>query len=263
MGIFAIVILLVLRRGKTQKRAPSSALGPETSQRGGYETVNAKPFINPQGTGGTEGYAIVSGRITSMPTDHSGMGQLRHQGSIPGMAPPSIPGMQYSGQTPNTSNFQDELNRNTSYTTSSALSSDPAYAEPQLSGQSFAPLISPGTPSSVSDIYRASHLTTDVFFAAGSSNVPSQYPAPAPSPSPLPSVGDRPSASNVDAKEIAKEVASLLAPQLQGASGSAQENTTPVSQNRPLPNPFPTKSYESEISQPRSPGPPQYQRYDQ
>lgn len=262
MGIIAIVILLVLRRGKTQKRDPSSAHRPETSQRGGYETMNAKPFISPQGTGGTEGNTIVTGLMPSTPGDQSGMGQLRHQGSIPGMGPPSIPGMQYSGQT-HIGNFQDELNRNTSHTTSSALSSDPAYAEPPLSGHSFAPLISPGTPSSASDIYRASHPTTDVFFAAGSSNVPSQYPAPAPSPSLLPFVGDRPPASNVDAKEIAKEVASLLAPQLQGASGSAQENTTPVSQNRPLPNPFPTKSYESEISQPRSPGPPQYQRYDQ
>lgn len=266
VGIVVIVALLLLRRGNNQRRATPTTFGPETSQRGGYDTMNTKPFIAPQGTGGSEGNPFAAGTIPAMPFDQSGMRHLRNQSSVPGMGPP---GMQYNSQAYSTSNIPDEMNRNTAYTASSALSSDPTYTEPPLSGQSFAPLLSIGMTPSVSDINRSSHYATDAPSAVGANVVPGQYVAPAPPQSPPPIlVSEKSPAPNMDVQEIAKEVASLLAPHLQGAAGKGagppvHDNIpSPASQKRPLPNPFP-KAYESEIPQARSPGPPQYERFNQ
>lgn len=266
VGIIVILALLLLRRSNNQRQATPATFGPETSQRGGYDTMNTKPFIAPQGTGGSESNPFAAGTIPAMPFDHSGMGHLRNQSSIPGMG---APGMQYNIHAYSSGNIPDEMNRNTAYTASSALSSDPTYAEPPLSGQSFAPLLSTGMPPSVSDINRSSHYATDAPFLVGANVSPGQYVSPAPPQSPPPIlVSEKSPAPNMDVKEIAKEVASLLAPHLQGAAGKGaglpvQDNIpSPASQKRPLPNPFPM-AYESEIPQARSPGPPQYERFNQ
>jgi len=63
-----------------------------------------------------------------------------------------------------------------------------------------------------------------------------------------------------DVKEIAKEVAELLLPQLRG--NDASRTTPPVTTPRQLPQPSDGLSAIERPEQPRSPGPPQYERYN-
>ena len=193
-----------------------------------------------------------------MAFDPTGMAHLRNQGSMPSMSP-NPPGLQYAAQTQNTANIPPEINRNTSYTASTAFSSDQTFAEPLASGQSFLPLVQPSS----TDMNRSTQYTTDTS-AAGTSTLHYIPMAPPQSPPLAQLASDKAPAPNMDVKEIAKEVAQLLAPHLQGAAAAttgAPGQDTPASQKRPLPNPFPN-AYEEEIPQARSPGPPQYERFD-